>query len=273
MAGTVLGKNTETVQSFLDRLKKVKVGNGMLDIAGNPVKPNWEDFVPAQLSYQKPVDNGINSQINDEISNRDDQATGAVLTEANNRQNQKLYQQQQALLRAARKNSVRKLTQAQIAAQAGSNPLHSSVSGGGSTSVSLGAGGSNPTNFHAPGGPGKLVTVSSHGHSFTIASNVAGRFTGFLNALWDKGYHFKSVGGYSNRNIAGTGTRSAHSYGYAIDVDPSTNGVYYDGNNHVYALPKSVGALAAKYGLNWGGNWRHKKDYMHFSVTAPNGAE
>jgi hypothetical protein len=36
-------------------------------------------------------------------------------------------------------------------------------------------------------------------------------------------------------------------------------------------MPASVGAMAAKYGLGWGGNWRTSKDAMHFSMASGEG--
>lgn len=264
MAGTVVGKSSESIQAYLDRLKKVKIGSGMLDLAGNPVKQSWEDYVPAQLSYQKPDDSDLLNQVQNEIGARDEQLTQAAVGAANNRKNQELYRQQQALLRAARKNSVKKLTPAQVAAQAGANPLSSSFTNA-TGSIKGGPGSTSNTSVSSPT-PGGLTTIMSHGKRVTVNSAVAGRFKGFLDALWKTGYHFSSVGGYSNRNIAGTSTRSAHSYGYAIDIDPSRNPIYYNSKGGVYALPKNVGALAAKYGLHWGGNWHTRKDYMHFSV-------
>jgi hypothetical protein len=80
------------------------------------------------------------------------------------------------------------------------------------------------------------------------------------------GYKPTSIGGYSNRNIAGTNKKSLHSYGFAIDIDPGRNPVTWNGQN-ITALPKGVGAMAARYGLMWGGSWKgSKRDTMHFSV-------
>ena len=36
-------------------------------------------------------------------------------------------------------------------------------------------------------------------------------------------------------------------------------------------MPSNIGAIAAKYGLGWGGNWRTSKDAMHFSIAAGEG--
>lgn len=111
-----------------------------------------------------------------------------------------------------------------------------------------------------------LATVNWRGHSLTLNRSVIGRFTGFLNALYKTGYRPASIGSYSNRNIAGTSMKSLHAYGLAIDIDPGRNPVTWNGQN-ITALPPGVGALAARYGLKWGGSWQgSKRDTMHFSV-------
>lgn len=116
-------------------------------------------------------------------------------------------------------------------------------------------------NPHAP-----IKTVNWRGHRFGINSQVAPIFLAFLDNLARMGYVPKSIGGYANRNIAGTGTKSLHSYGFAIDIDPSRNPVTWNGQN-ITALPRGVGAMAARYGLKWGGDWNgSKRDTMHFSI-------
>lgn len=114
---------------------------------------------------------------------------------------------------------------------------------------------------------GKLIGVNWRGRSFTVNAKVAPIFVALLDDLWKAGYRPKVIGGYSNRNIAGTGTQSLHALGYAIDIDPDRNPIYYNSPNHKpHDLPPNVKALAAKYGLKWGGNWKNTKDYMHFSM-------
>ena len=111
-----------------------------------------------------------------------------------------------------------------------------------------------------------ITTVNWRGHSFGVNRQVAPIFVALLDDLWKAGYRTKSIGGHADRNIAGTNTPSLHSYGFAIDIDPNLNPVQYGSNRH--ALPSNVGALAAKYGLSWGGDWQgSKKDPMHFSVA------
>ena len=141
-----------------------------------------------------------------------------------------------------------------------------------------GGGGQTPT---APGGgaspgatpsavPGMVKLVTPGGREYTVAEQYASNFKGFVDELENSGYKINSIGGYANRNIAGTGTKSYHSLGVAIDINPSTNPHLFDGRL-VTDMPSNVGEIAAKYGLGWGGNWRSSKDAMHFSMAAGEG--
>jgi len=111
-----------------------------------------------------------------------------------------------------------------------------------------------------------LGSYNWRGHNLRLNRSVAPKFMGFLEALYAKGYRPSVIGSHAERNIAGTSTKSLHSYGLAIDIDPSKNPVTWNGQN-ITVLPPSVGALAAKYGLTWGGDWTgSKRDTMHFSM-------
>src|SRR6185312_13762636 len=65
---------------------------------------------------------------------------------------------------------------------------------------------------------------------------------------------------YSNRNMRGGSQRSEHAYGLAIDINPAQNPF----GSSKTDMPKDIHALAAKYGLIWGGDWKSKPDPMHF---------
>jgi uncharacterized protein YcbK (DUF882 family) len=118
--------------------------------------------------------------------------------------------------------------------------------------------------------PGMTTLKTPGGKSFDVASPYAANFQGFVTELENSGYKIKSIGGYANRNIAGTGKKSYHSLGVAIDINPSTNPHLFDGRK-VTDMPANVGQMAAKYGLGWGGNWSSSKDTMHFSMAKGEG--
>lgn len=116
-------------------------------------------------------------------------------------------------------------------------------------------------------GRGKWVDYNGvkPGGRVQVNASAAPRFVGFLRALAKTGYKINSLSGLNVRPIAGTNTYSLHSYGLAIDINPSQNPVTY--GRPVSNLPRGIGRLAAKYGLVWGGDWHgSKKDTMHFSI-------
>ncbi|HEY6861658.1 MAG TPA: M15 family metallopeptidase [Pseudolabrys sp.] len=109
-----------------------------------------------------------------------------------------------------------------------------------------------------------LQTITTPGGAhFTVAKKVAPQFQGFLTELENSGYGIdpSQSGGYNDRNIAGTGTPSQHSYGNAIDLNWNANPRGGASN-----LPANIGDIAEKHGIAWGGNWKNP-DPMHFEVS------
>ena len=107
-----------------------------------------------------------------------------------------------------------------------------------------------------------------------INKNVKGNFTGFLNALMASGYKAKSVAGFAgvNRVIASSGSPSNHAYGAAVDIDPFAlgNGFDYGPDSKIGTGHKGnsfMANLAHRWGLGWGGEWRNRKDWMHFEAA------
>jgi len=72
--------------------------------------------------------------------------------------------------------------------------------------------------------------------------------------------------GYAYRNVRGsTDTLSCHSSGTAIDLNATKHPLTKAGTFPVEKIPM-LKALAKKYGLTWGGDWK-RKDEMHFEVS------
>ena len=117
-------------------------------------------------------------------------------------------------------------------------------------------------------GPKNLATIQAQGKSTQVSSEAADHFQNLLNHLTDVGYKINSLGGYNDRNIAGTNTKSAHARGLAIDINPSTNP---HGSSLITDLPSSAVNFARKSGLGWGGDWKSSKDAMHFSAQKNEG--
>lgn len=237
----------EDIEAQLQRIKENKKRQEYM------TPRDYKQFLPKSIGY-KPREMDMMYQHLDQIKEKGTDATTLAMIQAQNKRNRDLMLQKQRELRAASRN------------------LRNSKNNSYNINVSGGGGGGGGDYDVAPTGPFKagvgeyLKTVNWRGHNFTVNTYVADRFVGFLNGLYKMGYRPASIGGYNNRNIAGSNQKSLHAYGLAIDIDPSRNPVQSNDGSMSHALPPRVGALAAKYGLSWGGSWNSYKDPMHFSV-------
>lgn len=75
--------------------------------------------------------------------------------------------------------------------------------------------------------------------------------------------------GYCFRDVRGvTGKLSNHSSGTAIDLNATQHPLGKVGTFPNEKVPM-IRALAKKYGLIWGGDYRNRKDEMHFEIALP----
>lgn len=73
--------------------------------------------------------------------------------------------------------------------------------------------------------------------------------------------------GYAYRDVRGsTTTLSNHSSGTAIDLNATQHPLGKAGTFPAEKVPM-IRALAKKYGLTWGGDYRNRKDEMHFEIA------
>jgi hypothetical protein len=73
--------------------------------------------------------------------------------------------------------------------------------------------------------------------------------------------------GYCYRMVRGTTDKlSNHSSGTALDLNASKHPLGKAGTFPLEKVPM-IQALAKKYGLTWGGDYRGRKDEMHFEMT------
>jgi hypothetical protein len=73
--------------------------------------------------------------------------------------------------------------------------------------------------------------------------------------------------GYAYRDVRGsTTTLSNHSSGTAIDLNATQHPLGKVGTFPIEKVPM-IRALAKKYGLIWGGDYRNRKDEMHFEIA------
>jgi hypothetical protein len=281
----------QTVRPLVDYLGGKDVTAGFKNTYGNVMAGQ-------QSATQAAVQNRLNS-----ITTQRQQAADLVARSASaaNANAQRALQQRQdqanaiaakqaAAQQAAQQHQIAQM-QAQLkAAQQHANTLvHSAappVANGGS-SIPGNVGADNGQGIHySPGAvaggstavwgdprsPGwkanNLVTFKSGKISVTVNRQASTAFKGFLNQLTRGGYHLSSVQGYNLRDKRmGTGL-SEHAFGTAIDINPSQN-PNTGSPRLVTNLPTWVGALAARYGLIWGGTWNNTKDPMHFEYVAP----
>lgn len=117
------------------------------------------------------------------------------------------------------------------------------------------------------GAPGQnLVKVMTPGGKAAwVHKEAAPSFQRFVNELEGSGYKINSFGGHAHRNIRGGSSLSQHAYGNAIDINPSKNPL--TNGPLITDMPSNVREMAAKYGLSWGGDFKRRKDAMHFEWT------
>jgi hypothetical protein len=73
--------------------------------------------------------------------------------------------------------------------------------------------------------------------------------------------------GYCHRDVRGNvGKLSNHSSGTAIDLNATKHPLGKVGTFPNEKVPM-IRALAKKYGLIWGGDYRNRKDEMHFEIA------
>jgi len=73
--------------------------------------------------------------------------------------------------------------------------------------------------------------------------------------------------GYCYRMVRGTTDKlSNHSSGTALDLNATHHPLGKAGTFPLEKVPM-IQALAKKYGLTWGGDYRGRKDEMHFEMT------
>lgn len=112
-----------------------------------------------------------------------------------------------------------------------------------------------------------IVKITPAGLTLYVNKGAAWLFEQFIEEAHRLGYDFgkiKDDWGYNHRYIAGTKILSNHSWGLAVDLNATTNPMTHDDKVHT-DMPAWMIALAAKYGLDWGGYYHGaKKDPMHF---------
>ena len=116
--------------------------------------------------------------------------------------------------------------------------------------------------------------ISGQGKSVKVAKEAAPKFQATLDYMTQHGYKIRSLGGYVNRDVRGhPGIKSAHSRGWAIDVNPKENPLQEGSGPVKTDIPGDVVQFAKSQGLGWGGAWNSRRDAMHFSAQKNEGGQ
>lgn len=110
--------------------------------------------------------------------------------------------------------------------------------------------------------------VGPNGQKWQVFAQAAPAFEGLLKDLHDNGYDAKSSGGFNYRTIRGSNKLSQHAFGNAIDINAATNPMLR--GQLKTDMPATIAEIAAKHGLEWGGNWKNRPDPMHFEWKGMN---
>jgi len=131
-----------------------------------------------------------------------------------------------------------------------------------------------PTKFEAASEITLGAISSKSGKKAYVNEQVAPRFQKLIDWFESINYEIKVLGGYNQRKIAGTDKWSTHSYGVAIDINPAKNPMVSPTKSDWTDMPiEETSQMAKKLGLGWGGDWKSKKDAMHFSIAKNEGGD
>lgn len=110
--------------------------------------------------------------------------------------------------------------------------------------------------------------------SITVNKKIATALLLVFNEILDKcGHDQKKVdatgasnfgGCYNNRPIRGSTNLSNHAFGAAIDIDPEHNPL----GAKVGKMPALVITAFKNQGALWGGDYKGRKDWMHFEFVS-----
>lgn len=111
--------------------------------------------------------------------------------------------------------------------------------------------------------------------SISIHTKCATALSLALNEIWEtcnhdlnkiKSFKLDEFGGtYNYRLIRGSSALSNHAFGIAIDIAPSVNPLGVKKGK----MPQFAVDAFKKQGARWGGDYKGRKDWMHFEFVSP----
>ena len=109
----------------------------------------------------------------------------------------------------------------------------------------------------------KMTTVRAAGIAVSVRSELAPLIDWLLNQTAAQGYGLRhgECWGFANRAIRGTDRPSNHSWGLAVDLNAPANPM---SAQLVTDMPPSMVELWKSKQFRWGGDYRGRKDAMHY---------
>lgn len=118
--------------------------------------------------------------------------------------------------------------------------------------------------------PDTFVTVTVFGHRIPFVRKGANALLRAAMAAYDVDYAVTRIETYNCRPTTSGGSKSAHSWAAAVDINPEKNPFSSKGVL-ITDMPPAFRAAFKSNGFGWGGDWRSCKDAMHFSLDTGEG--
>ena len=109
----------------------------------------------------------------------------------------------------------------------------------------------------------KMTTVRAAGIALSVRAELAPLIEWLLNQTAGHGYGLRhgECWGFANRAIRGTNRPSNHSWGLAVDLNAPANPM---SAQLITDMPPSMVELWRSKQFRWGGDYRGRKDAMHY---------
>lgn len=111
--------------------------------------------------------------------------------------------------------------------------------------------------------------------NITCHKSLASSIKSAYREMKENGFRAYDNGCWNWRKMTGSSAMSNHSFGVAVDINPSYNPYISGSYSRVWETAPSYFKIAAaiveiwkKYGFYWGGDYKSIKDYMHFEYVS-----
>lgn len=126
--------------------------------------------------------------------------------------------------------------------------------------------------YGEPCKPGMFVQVRVFGHEIPFVRAGANALLRAAMDAYDVDYGVHRIESYNCRPTTSGGSRSAHSWAAAVDMNPEQNPFSSKAILHT-DMPREFRDVFKRHGFGWGGDWHSVKDAMHFSMDRGEGGD